>query len=64
MTYLCGRAKVVSKVDANHPTTLQVHHEVGEMPVPYPEDVLAHGEGGQRAQAVGAQDEECLGRGG
>lgn len=34
------------------------------MPVPYPEDVLAHGEGSQRAQAVGAQDEECLGRGG
>ena len=52
------------KVNANDSPTLQVQHEVGEMPVPYSQHVLAHGEGGHCAQEVRAQDEEGFGGGG
>ena len=64
VTHLSSRAKAVSKVNSNDPATLQVHHEVGQVPVPYPQHVLTHGEGGQGAQEVGAQHQEGLGGGG
>ncbi len=46
------------------PPTFQVDHEVGQMPVPYPQDILAHGEGGEGAEEVGAKDEEGFRGGG
>ena len=52
----------MSKVDANHTASGQVHHKVGGMSVTNTEQVLTHRDEGVRHREVGAQSEVGLGR--
>ena len=53
----------MSKVNAHYPSTLKIHHEVGEMAIPNAQYVLAAGDGGYCANKVGTESEEGLRRG-
>ena len=57
---LSSSPEVMAKVNADHSSTVQIQHEVGEVAISYSKDILAHRQSGQGPNAVRAKYEECL----
>ena len=63
LPHLGGWSESVPEVDADHSARLHVDHEVRQVAVTNPQDVLADGQARMRTDEVGAQGQVGLGRG-